>query len=265
MSRLTILDLQDKVRKKEKIVTISAYTANMTKLADELVDVILVGDSLGMVIYGFESTLPVTMDLMINHAKAVVGSSSHAFVVVDMPFGSYQGTKEDAFNNAALLIKETGAGAVKLEAGKELKETIKYITDRGIPVMGHIGLLPQHVNKMGGYKIQGKSENAGNKLVNDAINLEEAGTFAITVEGVLEQTVEKIKAQTTIPLIGIGASSKCEGQVLVADDLLGISETSAKFVKKYANLRQEIKSSISQYATEVKKGQFPTNSHIYKS
>jgi len=260
---ITITDLQKKVQAQEKIVAVSAYTANFTQLIDDIVDVILVGDSLGMVLYGFESTLPVSIKLMVNHGKAVVDSSQNAFIIIDMPFGSYQESKEKAYNNAVSLIKKTGAGAVKLEGGTELSETIKFIIDRGIPVMGHIGLLPQHVNKMGGYKIQGRDNASSNKIIADAVSLEKAGVFALLVEGVVSEVIEKIKEKVNIPLIGIGASDKCDGQILVIDDLLGISSNTAKFVKPYANLKQEIKSAVKKYSTEVKAGTFPAKDHLY--
>lgn len=263
MSRLTITDLQNKVKKQQKLVTISAYTANITQIIDNLVDIILVGDSLGMVIYGFESTLPVNLKLMINHGKAVVDSSKHAFIIIDMPFGSYQVSKEDAFKNASSIIKKTGAGAVKLEGGVELQDTVKHLVEGGIPVIGHIGLLPQHINKMGGYKIQGRDKISCNKIVNDAISLEKAGASAIVVEGVKKEIITQIKKKTALPLIGIGASDKCDGQVLVIDDLLGISDNNAKFVKPYANFRQDMELAVTKYADEVRKEKFPTKEHLY--
>ena len=264
MSRLTIIDLQKKVTKEQtKLVAIAAYTANMAKLSDQVADIILVGDSLGMVIYGMESTVPVSLELMINHGKAVVNSSKNAFIVIDMPFGSYQESKIQAFRNAALLLKETGAGAVKLEGGAELEETISYLTNRGIPVISHIGLLPQYINKLGGYKIQGKDKISSNKVIKDAYILEQAGADLLLIEGVKKTTTDKIMQKTKIPVIGIGASEKCDGQILVIDDLLGITEENIKFVKPYANLAKTIKKSLNQYANEVRNNQFPDQNHLY--
>ena len=263
MSRKTIFDLQQKIDKKQKIVMVAAYTANMAKIADDEVDIILVGDSLGMVIYGFESTLPVTIDMMINHGKAVVKNSKQAFVVVDMPFASYGESKEQAFRNAALLLQQTGASAVKLEAGSELQDTVKYLVERGIPVMGHIGLLPQHVNKLGGYKIQGKDDISREKINNDAIALEQAGVFALTIEGVKQEIVSDIKNNVKLPLIGIGASKQCDGQVLVINDLLGMSDSKAKFIKQYANINLDIKNALQKYSEEVRNEVFPDDKYCY--
>ena len=263
MPRITITDLQDKIKKGDKLVSLAAYTAPIAKIADEIVDVILVGDSLGMVIYGMESTLPVTLDLMVNHGKAVVSNSKKSFIVLDMPFGSYQESKEKALKNAVKLIKKTGAGAVKLEAGSELQDTIEYLSQRGIVVFGHIGLLPQHVNKLGGYKLQGQDTISEKKIIKDAIALERGGASILIVEGVKNTIIDKIKQKTKIPLIGIGASDKCDGQVLVIDDLLGIPEKTPKFVKRYAELGTDIKRSISAYANDVRTKKFPTKTHLY--
>ena len=263
MHRQTILDLKAKLVKKEKIVAIAAYTANMSRFADEYADIILVGDSLGMVIYGMESTLPVTLELMINHGKAVVNNSKNAFIIIDMPFGSYQESKYQAFRNAALLIKETGAGAVKIEGGIELSETVEYLSARGIAVVAHLGLLPQHVNKLGGYKVQGKQKKSSDQIIKNAHILEKAGAELLLLEGLKQETSNKIIKNTHIPVIGIGASNLCHGQILVIDDLLGINDTSAKFVKPYANLAKNIRHALKNYATEVKEEKFPNKDYLY--
>ncbi|HVZ00273.1 MAG TPA: 3-methyl-2-oxobutanoate hydroxymethyltransferase, partial [Dongiaceae bacterium] len=204
------------------IVCLTAYTAPMARMLDPHVDVLLVGDSLGMVLYGFDSTIPVTLDMMCQHGAAVVRGSTRALVVVDMPFGSYQESPAQAFRNAARIIKETGCQAVKLEGGRAMAPTVQFLVERGIPVVGHIGLMPQSINTMGGYRARGRGDSEAASVMNDAIAIAEAGAFAIVVEGVMEQLAEAITNRVTALTIGIGASASCDGQVLVSEDILGL-------------------------------------------
>lgn len=264
MTRYTIKDIAKKYQAKEKLVVLAAYSKIMAELADDHAEIILVGDSLGMVTYGMESTLPVSLDLMIQHGLAVVNNSQKSLIVVDMPFATYQVTPELAFQNAARLIQNTGANAVKLEGGTDLKETISFLTKRGIAVMGHIGLMPQYVNQIGGYRVQGKDTISLEKIIKDAKAIESAGAFAIVIEAVHAEVILEIKQKINIPLIGIGATNDCDGQVLVAHDLLGLSAQVPKFVKKYKNLRQEIEHAFADYAAEVKSKKFPNHQHTYK-
>ncbi len=247
----------------EKIVILTAYTAPMAALLDSHCDMLMVGDSLGMVVYGFDSTLPVTLDLMIAHGAAVVRASKRACVVVDMPFGSYQASPEQAFINASRVMKETGAACIKMEGGVELAETIRFLTQRGIPVMAHIGLMPQHSNTLGGFKTQGRDDAARAAILADANAVAEAGAFAVVIEGVVESLATEITRTIAIPTIGIGASAACDGQVLVVDDMLGLFERSPKFVKKYADMRSVITTAASTYAAEVRSGQFPSDAQCY--
>lgn len=245
------------------LVAITAYSAPMASLFDAHSDILLVGDSLGMVVYGFDSTLPVTLDMMIAHGAAVVRGSSRALVVVDMPFGSYQHSPEQAFENASRLIRETGASAVKLEGGSVMAPTVRFLTERGIAVMGHVGLLPQSVHAQGGYKAQGKTEDAAARILEDAKALEDAGAFSVVIEGVMEPLAVRITKALTIPTIGIGASAACDGQVLVADDMLGITKDTAKFVKQFGALAQHIDDAMAAYANAVRARNFPSSEHTY--
>lgn len=247
----------------DKIVILTAYTAPMAALLDPHCDMLMVGDSLGMVIYGMESTLPVTLDMTIAHGAAVKRAAAHAAVIVDLPFGSYQESPEQAFRNAARILKETGAACVKLEGGAELAPTVKYLTERAIPVMGHVGLMPQHVHRYGGFKAQGRDAETRKAILNDAKAIADAGAFALVIEGVMETLAAEITRAVPIPTIGIGASAECDGQVLVVDDMLGMFESGPKFVKRYANLRQIISDAVASYAGEVKSGAFPTAEHCY--
>lgn len=249
----------------EPIVCLTAYTAPMAKLLDQHCDLLLVGDSLAMVIYGHESTLQADMDMMIRHGQAVMRASENALVVIDMPFGTYQESKEAAFRNAAIIMRETGAAAVKIEGGIELAETVSYLTTRGIPVMGHIGLMPQSVNSMGGFKTQGRDDDGAKKIIEDAKAIANAGAFSIVVEGVIEQLGAQITNAVDCPTIGIGASAACDGQILVCDDMLGINTgKKPKFVKEYANVADAISAAVAQYADEVKSRVFPGPEHTYK-
>ena len=249
----------------EKITVLTAYDYQMAKLLDQAgTDCILVGDSLGMVVLGYENTLEVTMEDMIHHTKAVDRATNRAFVVADMPFMSYQVSIEDAIKNAGRLVKEGKATGVKLEGGSEIIEKVKAITDAKIPVMGHIGLTPQSVNLFGGFKVQGKSEEKAKEIINDAMLLEEAGVFSIVLEGIPEKLAKLITEKLNIPTIGIGAGNDCDGQVLVVNDMLGLSEGFVpKFVKQYEKLHENISQGASEYIKEVKSGQFPKQEHTF--
>ena len=249
----------------EPIVVLTAYTARQAQLLDEHCDVLLVGDSLGQVIYGLPSTVPVTLEMMANHAAAVVRGSWHALVVVDMPFGSYEGSPERAFESAALLLKASGAAAVKLEGGEAMAQTVEFLVQRGIPVMGHVGLTPQAVNVLGGYGARGKSDAEAGKIVRDARMLASAGAFAIVVEGVLEPIAEKVTQGVPCPTIGIGASAKCDGQVLVTEDMLGMFERVPRFVKRYDDLAARISAAAKAYAAEVRARTFPGEEQTYRA
>lgn len=246
------------------LVCLTAYTAPMAQWADAVADIILVGDSLGMVLYGFDTTLPVTLDMMIAHGAAVVRASAQALVVVDMPFGSYQQSPEEAFAAAARILKETGATAVKLEGGAEMAETIAFLTRRGVPVMGHIGLLPQSVNSAGGYRVAGKDDSSINQLFADVEAVSTAGAFAVVIEGTVHDVAQRLTAAIDAPTIGIGASAACDGQILVAEDMLGLTNGHrAKFVKPYADCAPQIRAAMAQYAAEVRTRVFPGAENIY--
>lgn len=248
----------------EPIVCLTAYTAPVARLLDPHVDILLVGDSLGMVVYGLDSTLPVTLDMMIAHGAAVVRASERACVVVDLPFGSYQESKEAAFRASARVMAETGAQAVKLEGGLEMAETVAFLTARGIPVMGHVGLTPQSVNTLGGYKAVGRDAEAAERIAADARAIAEAGAFTLVIEGTMEQLARRITEEVTIPTIGIGGSPACDGQVLVTDDMLGLfGAFQPKFVKRYANLGETVSEAAATYAAEVRSRAFPGPEHCF--
>jgi 3-methyl-2-oxobutanoate hydroxymethyltransferase len=253
------------LRGKSPIVCLTAYTAPMASFLDEAADLLLVGDSLGMVVYGLESTIGVTMDMMINHTKAVMRGSKKACVIFDMPFGSYQESPQTAFRNASRALMETGCSGVKLEGGKEMAETVKFLVERGIPVMGHIGLTPQSVNVMGGFCTQGKTDETAKMIMEDAIAIEKAGAFSIVIEGTIEPVARDITKKVNVPTIGIGASPACDGQVLVAEDTLGLfSDFRPKFVKQYADLGAEVSKCAMAYAEEVRNRTFPAAEHCFK-
>lgn len=258
----------DAIRQKkgrEKIVCLTAYSAPMAKMLDDHVDVMLVGDSVGMVVYGMENTLGVTMDMMIAHGKAVAGAAEKACVVVDMPYGSYEHSVAEALGNARRLIEASGAAAVKLEGGAVMKDVITALVADGIAVMGHIGLQPQSVVRDGGYKIKGKNEAEAQALMADALAVQEAGAFSIVIEGTIGDVAAEISSALDIPTIGIGASPACDGQVLVIDDMLGMSKMhKPKFVKLYAQLDAEIEAAAARYADEVRRGIFPDEGYTYK-
>jgi 3-methyl-2-oxobutanoate hydroxymethyltransferase len=249
----------------QKIVCLTAYDAQIASLLDPHVDILLVGDSLGMVVYGMEDTLSVTLDMMIAHGRAVAKSTRRSCSIVDMPFGSYQECPEQAFRNAARLMAETGCDGIKLEGGAVMANTISFLVARGIPVMAHIGLLPQSVNSLGGFKAQGKSSQEFAQIIEDAKAVDKAGAFAIVIEGVYETLANEITGVVSAPTIGIGASAQCDGQILVTEDMLGLgSDEAPRFVKRYGNLGEEISSIIQTYASEVKEGLFPKAVHCYK-
>jgi 3-methyl-2-oxobutanoate hydroxymethyltransferase len=246
------------------IVGLTAYTAPVGRLLDPHVDFLLVGDSLGMVIYGFESTLPVTLDMMIAHGAAVMRGSAQALVVVDLPFGAYQESPRQAFAGAARILAETGCAAVKLEGGAEMAETVRFLVRRGVPVMGHVGLMPQSVHAAGGFKVQGRGREQADAVIADALAIAEAGAFAIVVEGTVEPVARAITEKVPVPTIGIGASPACDGQILVTDDLLGIfTEFTPRFVKRYAELAPLIAAAAEAYAADVRARRFPGKEHCF--
>ncbi|MGF7150609.1 3-methyl-2-oxobutanoate hydroxymethyltransferase [Sphingomonas zeicaulis] len=248
----------------EPLVMLTAYSVRMAQILDPHCDMLLVGDSLGQVIYGLPSTVPVSLDMMCAHGAAVVRGSYHSLVVVDMPFGSYEGSPEQAFGSAARILKETGAAAVKLEGGEAMAPTIRFLVERGIPVMGHIGLTPQAVNALGGYGARGRSEAERAKIVADSLAIAEAGCFSIVVEGVIEPIAIEITEKVACPIIGIGASAECDGQVLVVDDMLGMFDRVPRFVKRYDDLATRIGETVATYAAEVRDRSFPTADQVYR-
>ena len=248
----------------QPIVALTAYTMRMAQLLDSHCDLLLVGDSLGQVIYGLPSTIPVTLEMMINHGAAVVRGSWHALVAVDMPFGSYEGSPEQAFESCSRVMKETGCAAVKLEGGEAMAPTIRFLTDRGIPVVGHVGLTPQAVNALGGYGARGKNQADARKIERDASAVATAGAFCIVVEGVLEDLATRIAKNAEAPVIGIGASAECDGQILVTEDMLGLFERTPRFVKRYDNLAEQIGKAVETFASEVRSRAFPSADQTYR-
>ena len=249
----------------DPIVSLTAYSAPMASLLDPYVDLFIVGDSVGMVFYGMDSTLDVTLEMMIGHGAAVVRGSEKPCVVVDMPFGSYQESKSQAFRNAAKIMQSTGCDAVKLEGGMEMADTIEFLTSRGIPVMGHVGLMPQSVNTLGGYRARGRGQAEAKKIVTDAQMIADAGAFSIVVEGVVEPLAKKITNAITVPTIGIGASAECDGQVLVTEDMVGLfNDFTPSFVKRYANLGQLVEKAAEAYVKDVRARRFPASEHCFK-
>lgn len=248
----------------EPIVMLTAYTARQAQLLDAHCDLLLVGDSLGQVIYGLDSSVPVTLDMMIAHGAAVVRGSYHAAVLVDLPFGTYEASPEAAFATASRVLKETGAAGVKLEGGAAMAETVAFLNQRGIPVMGHVGLTPQAVNVLGGYNARGRSDAEAAKIVADAKELDDAGAFAIVVEGVVEPIAIDVTKAVKCPTIGIGGSNQCDGQVLVTEDMLGMFERVPRFVKRYEDLAGVISKAAETYAAEVRSREFPTVEQTYQ-
>jgi len=247
----------------EPVVALTSYHAHTARIIDPLVDFILVGDSLGMVMHGLETTIPVTLDMMILQGRAVMRGSARALVVVDMPFGSYEESREQAFRNAARVLKETGCGAIKLEGGERMAETIRFLTERGVPVMGHVGLTPQSVMALGSFKAQGRDTKDWAPIERDAKAVAEAGAFAMVVEAVSEPLAAKITAEVAIPTIGIGASPACDGQILVLEDMLGLSERVPKFVKRFGSVADHIREAVEAYVGEVRGRSFPAAEHTY--
>ncbi len=264
VKKLTTLDIRAAKNRAEPFLALTAYTAPIAQMADKHADIVLVGDSLGMVLYGMPDTLGVTLDMMITHGRCVAQFCQHALCVIDLPFGSYQASPAQAFETSARVMKETGAGAIKLEGGAEMASTIRFLVERGIPVMGHIGLRPQLVHVMGGYKVQGKTEPQSERLIQDAKAVEDAGAFAIVVEGTLEPVSRAITGSITIPTIGIGASPACDAQILVTEDVLGLTPgAKAKFVKPYATLYHDAEQALHALEADVKARRFPDPEHLY--
>ena len=262
IKRKTSVDIA-KMKGGTPIVALTAYHAHTASMVDGLADFILVGDSLGMVMHGYETTVPVTLDMMILQGHAVMRGSSQSLVVVDMPFGSYEETKEQAFRNAARIMKETNCGAIKLEGGAHMAETIHFLVERGVPVMGHIGLTPQSINTLGSFRARGRAEAEWAKFIDDAKAVSDAGAFAMVIEAVAEPLAVRITQTVAAPTIGIGASAQCDGQILVLEDMLGLSERVPKFVKKYGAIGDHIRGAIEEYAREVRTRAFPAAEFTY--
>jgi 3-methyl-2-oxobutanoate hydroxymethyltransferase len=260
--RLTAPDIQAR-KKGEPIVALTSYHAHTAGLLDKYVDVILVGDSLGMVMHGLETTVPVTLDMMILQGRAVMRGSKKALVVVDMPFGSYEESPQQAFRNAARVLKETHCGAIKLEGGTLMADTIRFLTQRGVPVMAHIGMTPQSINTLGSFRARGRDESEWDRFVDDGRAVADAGAFSVVIEAVAEPLAKKITDEISITTIGIGASPACDGQILVLEDMLGLSQRVPKFVKRYGELASGIERSIKDYADEVRARKFPGPEHTY--
>ena len=262
IKRITAPDIR--ARKGGKpIVSLTSYHAHTARLLDKHCDFILVGDSLGMVMHGLDSTVPVTLEMMILQGQAVMRGTKRALVVVDMPFGSYEASREQAFASAARVMKETGCGAIKLEGGRRMADTIAFLSERGIPVMGHVGLTPQAINALGSFRAQGRREEEWAAIEDDAKAVAEAGAFAVVLEAMAEPLAARITRSVAIPTIGIGASAVCDGQILVLEDMLGLSPRVPKFVKRYAELGSAIEDAVASYALEVRSRAFPAESNVY--
>ncbi|HKA76077.1 MAG TPA: 3-methyl-2-oxobutanoate hydroxymethyltransferase [Pseudolabrys sp.] len=260
--RLTAPDIRAR-KGGEPIVCLTSYHAHTARIVDAHCDVILVGDSLGMVMHGLETTVPVTLDMMILQGHAVMRGSKKALVVVDMPFGTYEASKEQAFMNAARVLKETGCGAIKVEGGKRLAETIGFLAERGVPVMAHVGLTPQAINTIGSFRAQGRDEADWARIEEDIVAVSQAGAFSVVIEAVAEPLARKLTVAVPIPTIGIGASVACDGQILVLEDMLGLSPRVPKFVKRYGSLGPGIERAIADYAADVRSRTFPGPEHVY--
>ncbi len=267
MKRLTVPAIRarkDKGVTAEPLVMLTAYTVRMAQILDPHCDILLVGDSLGQVIYGLPSTLAVTLDMMCAHGAAVVRGSYHSVVIVDMPFGSYEGSPQQAFASASRVMAETGCAAVKLEGGVAIAETIAFLSARGIPVMGHVGLTPQAVNQLGGYGARGRSQAEYARILDDAKAVSQAGAMGMVLEGVVDTLADTVAATVDVPVIGIGASAKCDGQVLVTEDMLGLFERTPRCVKRYAAMADFVSAAAAAYAADVRSRAFPTDEQIYK-
>ena len=264
--RLTTTDIRAAKGAEEPLVCLTCYTAQMARAIDGHVDLILVGDSLGMTIYGFETTLPVTLDLMIAHGQAVVRGTQSTFVVVDLPFGSYEATPDQAFRSASRILAETGAQAVKLEGGVEVANTVHFLVERGIPVMAHVGLMPQRIQALGGFRAQGRTPEAALAVIRDAEAVADAGAFSVVVEAVPVDTGKCVTDAISIPTIGIGAGPHCDGQILVIHDALGMFPAfTPRFVKRYAEIGRMISDAAARYAAEVRGREFPAPEHTFKA
>jgi len=262
IKRLTAPDIRSR-KGGDPIVCLTSYHAHTARLLDRHCDLILVGDSLGMVMHGLETTVPVTLDMMILQGLAVMRGSRRALVVVDMPFGSYEASREQAFMSAARVMKETGCGAVKLEGGRRMAETIAFLVERGVPVMGHIGLTPQSINTIGSFRAQGREEAHWGPIEDDARAVSEAGAFSVVIEAVAEPLARRITGAIPIPTIGIGGSVACDGQILVLEDMLGLSPRVPRFVRRYGDLGPSIESAVASYAADVRARAFPGPEHVY--
>lgn len=262
MKRLTVPAIRAR-KGGDPLVMLTAYTVRMAQLLDPYCDLLLVGDSLGQVIYGLPSTIPVTLEMMAAHGAAVVRGSYHSVVVIDMPFGSYESSPEQAFESAAFLLKETGAAAVKLEGGEVMAPTVRFLVERGIPVMGHVGLTPQAVNALGGYGARGRSQAEAAKILDDARAIDRAGAFALVIEGVVEPIAVEATRSVDCVTIGIGASAQCDGQVLVIDDMLGMFDRTPRFVKRFDDLAGRISAAVQTYAQDVRDRRFPGPEQTY--
>ena len=262
IKRLTAPDIRAR-KGGEPIVCLTSYHAHTARLLDRHCDLILVGDSLGMVMHGLETTVPVTLDMMILQGLAVMHGSKRALVVVDLPFGSYEASREQAFMSAARVMKETGCGAIKLEGGRRMADTIAFLVQRGVPVMGHIGLTPQSINTIGSFRAQGREEAHWGPIEDDARAVNEAGAFSVVIEAVAEPLARRISEDIAIPTIGIGGSVACDGQILVLEDMLGLSPRVPKFVRRYGDLGPAIESAVAAYAADVRSRAFPSPEHVY--
>ena len=267
MKRLTVPAIRGRKtdgKSGEPLVMLTAYTVRMAQIMDPHCDLLLVGDSLGQVIYGLDSTVPVSLDMMIAHGAAVVRGSYHSVVTIDMPFGSYEESREHAIRSATRVMKETGAAAIKMEGGEAMAETVSFLSQRGIPVMGHVGLRPQAVNVLGGHKVQGRDDETAKQALADAIAIDEAGAFSLVIEGVLEPVAVDITRAVSCPTIGIGATAQCDGQVLVGEDMLGMFDRVPRFVKKFDDIASHVESAVAQYAADVRSRAFPAKEHTYQ-
>jgi 3-methyl-2-oxobutanoate hydroxymethyltransferase len=261
-SRLTVPEIRNR-KGKDKIVMLTAYTAPIAQILDPVVDVLLVGDSVGMVMHGLPTTVGVTLEMMILHGRAVMRGSTRALVVVDLPFGTYERSREQAHESAVRVMQETGCQAIKVEAGNGVPETIEFLVDRGIPVIGHVGLRPQAANVEGAFKAKGRSTTERERVLEEARAVDRAGAFAMVVEGVAADLADEITRESSIPTIGIGASPNCDGQVLVTDDMVGLFDWTPKFVRRYGAMRELLAQAAQAYADDVKSGSFPGTAEMY--
>jgi 3-methyl-2-oxobutanoate hydroxymethyltransferase len=260
--RLTAPDIRAR-KGGDPLVCLTSYHAHTARILDSYCDVILVGDSLGMVMHGLESTVPVTLDMMILQGNAVMRGSTRALVVIDLPFGSYEASKEQAFTSGARVLKETGCGAIKLEGGRRMAETMAFLVERGVPVMGHVGLTPQAINTIGSFRAQGRDQEDWGPIEADARAVADAGAFSVVLEAMAEPLARRITAEVAIPTIGIGASVACDGQILVLEDMLGLSPRVPKFVKRFSDLGPSIELAVKSYAEDVRARHFPGADHVY--